>query len=168
LPEDYESIGDVLPPAPDDLGESGEEPGTDAAIALQPAAVRSFADVVALAGQRRDAKLKIHLEENVSLVRFDASAGSIDIFLLPGAPKELANELREKLNRWTGRRWVVVLSKARGEPTLGEMRREREALELKEIKAHPAVAAVLEEFPDAKITVRRGASPQTKDETGTG
>ncbi len=47
------------------------------------AQLRSFGDVVALAGQRRDAKLKIHLEENVSLVKFDAVAGSIDLFLLP-------------------------------------------------------------------------------------
>ena len=34
--------------------------------------VRSFADVVALAGERREAKLKVHLEEHVSLVKFDA------------------------------------------------------------------------------------------------
>jgi DNA polymerase-3 subunit gamma/tau len=42
----------------------------------------------------------VHLEEHVSLVRFDP-AGSIELHLLAGAPKELANELREKLNAWT-------------------------------------------------------------------
>jgi DNA polymerase-3 subunit gamma/tau len=150
----------------------GETEGDDLSAAGPPPApgmaqVRSFGDVVALAGQRRDARLKIHLEEHVSLVKFDATAGSIDMFLLPGAPRELANDLREKLNKWTGRRWVVVLSKAKGERSLGEVRREREAEELKRLRAHPAVAAVLEEFPDAKITVRRtGEVP--KDEAGTG
>ncbi len=33
--------------------------------------LRTFADVVAAAGERREAKLKVHLEEHVSLVRFD-------------------------------------------------------------------------------------------------
>ena len=117
---------------------------------------RSFADVVDLVGQKRDARLKIHLEDHVSLVKFDAVAGSIDVFLLPGAPPEIANELREKLNAWTGKRWVVVLSKAPGETPIGVARREREAAELESLKAHPAVRAVLQAFPNAKIAdVRR-------------
>ena len=78
--------------------------------------VRTFAEVVALASARREAKLKVHLEEHVSLVKFDP-AGSIELHLLAGAPKELANELREKLNAWTGKRWMVALSKAPGERT---------------------------------------------------
>ena len=112
--------------------------------------------MVDLVGQKRDARLKIHLEDHVSLVKFDAVAGSIDVFLLPGAPPEIANELREKLNAWTGKRWVVVLSKAPGETPIGVARREREAAELESLKAHPAVRAVLQAFPNAKIAdVRR-------------
>ena len=123
---------------------------------------RSFADVVALAGEKRDAKLKIHLEDHVSLVKFDAVAGSIDLFLLDGAPPELANDLREKLNLWTTRRWVVVLSKEAGAPAIGAVRREREAAELESLKQHPAVRAVLDAFPDAKIAeVRRIAARET-------
>ncbi len=123
---------------------------------------RSFADVVALVGDKRDAKLKIHLEDHVSLVKFDAVAGSIDIFLLPGAPPELANDLREKLNAWTGRRWMVVLSKEAGSPAIGTVRRAQEAADLEQLKAHPAVRAVLQAFPDAKIAeVRRIAGGET-------
>ena len=112
---------------------------------------RSFDEVIALAGERRDMMLKVQLEDHVSLVKFDGAAGSIDLFLLPGAPPQIANELREKLNAWTRRKWVVVLSKAAGERPRGEVRREREAAELEALKAHPAVKAVLERFPDAKI-----------------
>jgi DNA polymerase-3 subunit gamma/tau len=128
--------------------------------------VQSFADVVKLAGARREAKLKVHLEEHVSLVKFDP-AGSIELHLLSGAPRELGNELREKLNLWTGRRWVVALSSAPGERPLGEVQREREAQELREVKSHPAVAAVLQQFPGAEIKLRPlpGAKP---DDTGTG
>jgi DNA polymerase-3 subunit gamma/tau len=148
LPPDEADLG-----LDDGLGDTGVAEASGARASSPPLAeISSFADVVALAGERRDAKLKVHLEEHVSLVRFDAAAGAIDIFLLPGAPSEIANELREKLNRWTGRRsWVVVLSKAPGEPPIGKARREREAAEIAALKKHPVVAAVLDVFPDAEI-----------------
>jgi DNA polymerase-3 subunit gamma/tau len=129
---------------------------------------RSFDEVIALAGERRDMILKVHLEDRVSLVKFDGAAGSIDIFLLPGAPPQIANDLREKLNAWTSRKWVVVLSKAMGERPRGEVRREREAAELEVLKSHPAVKAVLDEFPDAKISDIRPLLSPSRDETGTG
>ena len=130
--------------------------------------VASFAGVVALAGQKRDAKLKVHLEEHVSLVKFDAAAGSIDLFLMPGAPPEIANELREKLNRWTGRRWVIVLSKTEGDPPLGVVRREREAAEIESLKSDPAVRALFETFPDAKIADVRPIPGGREDDSAAG
>ncbi len=147
-------------PLEDDDGEDeGASPVTSVPLKSDP---RSFAEVVALAGEKRDAKLKFHLEDHVSLVKFDPVAGSIDLFLLPEAPPELANDLREKLNLWTTRKWVVVLSKDEGAKPVGVVRREREAAELESLKAHPAVRAVLEAFPDAKIAeVRRIAGRET-------
>jgi DNA polymerase-3 subunit gamma/tau len=129
--------------------------------------VRAFSDVLALAGTHREAKLKVHLEEHVSLVRFDP-AGSIELHFLPGAPKELANELREKLNGWTGKRWMVALSKTAGALPIGQVQREREAAEIRDIVKHPAVAAVLEQFPDARVTGVRPLPAASNDETGTG
>ncbi|HMN38669.1 MAG TPA: DNA polymerase III subunit gamma/tau [Hyphomicrobium sp.] len=143
-----------------DLGEPLED--EPPAPLVQPAMLpdpRTFAQVVALAGGKRDMMLKVHLEDNVSLVKFDAATGSIDLHLLPGAPAELANDLREKLNMWTGRRWMVMLSKTAGAPAIGEVRRQREAAELAAIRSHPAVQALLDAFPQAKIAdVRRTAA----------
>ncbi len=151
----------------DDESEAGEdEAPLDTAASVLPI-VRSFAEVVELAGRYREAKLKIHLEEHVSLVKFDP-AGSIELHLLEGAPKELANELRERLNGWTGERWMVALSKASGEPTLGAVERERAAAEIRKVQGHPAVAAVLRQFPDAQITSVRPLPKGEKDDTGTG
>ncbi len=158
-PPPLEAYGDLI----EGLGDEDDAP---AAPSLRP--LRTFADVVELAGERRDARLRAHLEEYVSLVRFDGAAGSIDLFLLPGAPPEIANDLREKLNRWTERRWVVVLSKAAGEPTLGQQKREREAAELAAIKKHPAVSAVFEAFPDAQVAAVRTTARRGEDEAGTG
>lgn len=128
----------------------------------------SFAAVVALAAQHREARLTLHLEEHVSLVRFDHVAGAIDLYLLPGAPAEIANELREKLNRWTGRRWVVMLSKAKGEPPVGEVKRARAAAEIEALKSHPAVKAVLDAFPDATIEEVRRITREDGDDSATG
>jgi DNA polymerase III subunit gamma/tau len=149
-------------------GAFGDEPADAEAAPTQLPDPRSFDEVVALVGERRDAKLKVHLEDHVSLVRFDAAAGSIDLFLMPGAPAQIANELREKLIAWTQRRWVVMLSKAPGERPIGEVRREREGAELQALKTHPALKAVLDEFPDAKIAAVRPLLAPDKDETGTG
>src|SRR5262249_15773834 len=132
-----------------------------------PPIVQAFADVVALAGVYREAKLKVHLEEHVSLVRFDP-AGSIELHLLPGAPKELPNELREKLNAWTGKRGVVALSKAAGAVPIGQAQREHQAAEIRDIVKHPAVAAVLKQFPDAQVTSVHPLPTDPTDETGTG
>jgi DNA polymerase III subunit gamma/tau len=151
--EPAESDDDLLV-ASDELGlDGGEDLAASPSVNVRPDP-RSFAAVVALASQKRDAKLTMHLEDHVSLVKFDASAGSIDLFLLPGAPPEIANELREKLNAWTGKRWMVMLSKEAGAPAIGVVRRSAQAAELESLKAHPAVRAVLETFPDAKMTVR--------------
>jgi DNA polymerase-3 subunit gamma/tau len=159
---------------PDEAGEDESGLGDDDEGLDQPGpaaesvpTLRSFAEVVDYAGLRREAKLKVHLEEHVSLVKFDP-AGSIELHLLAGAPKELGNELREKLNAWTGRRWMVALSKAPGERPIGEVAREREAAELREIEQHPAVAAVLKEFPEARVTSVKPLPGAKKGETGTG
>ena len=160
IASDDEPAGDEDSLLDDDVG-----PAEPVAVAMP--ILRSFADVVAAAGERREAKLKVHLEEHVSLVRFDA-AGSIELHLLPGAPKELANELREKLNAWTGKRWMVALSKTPGERTIGEAARERAAAEVSDLKKHPSVAAVLQQFPDAEITSVRPLPGGAKDDTGTG
>ncbi len=169
--EDAELFGDLERDGFEFLDDDLEGDVVPAPAAAVPPDPRSFAEVVALAGQKRDAKLKMHLEDHVSLVKFDAIAGSIDLFLLPGAPSEMANDLREKLNAWTKRRWVVVLSKEAGAHAIGAVRRERDAAELQSLKSHPAVKAVLDVFPDARIAeIRRiaGGDTESDDESAAG
>ena len=151
-PASFDAFGEDVGPLDDPADEDMLDPTEAAPLpATQAHRVASFADVVALASLKRNAKLRVDLEEQVSLVRFDAATGAIDLFLLPGAPQSLPNELREKLRLWTGRSWVVMVSKAAGQPTLGSVRREREAREREILLAQPAVRAVLEGFPGAKV-----------------
>ncbi|MGI9424982.1 MAG: DNA polymerase III subunit gamma/tau [Hyphomicrobiaceae bacterium] len=110
----------------------------------------SFEDVIALVGEHRDAMLKVHLEEHVSLTSFEP--GRIEFFPLDGAPRGLAGELGEKLTKWTGQRWIVVVGREPGAEAIGEVRRRQRAAEIAELKSQPAISAVLEMFPDAEIT----------------
>ncbi len=131
------------------------------------ATVRSFAEAVDLAGLRRDPRLKVNLEEYVSLVRFDAQ-GLIDIHLLPNAPKEIANELREKLNAWTDRKWMVAIAPRMGAPTIGSVQREQAARELAQLLAHPIVAEVMREFPTARISSVKPLPKRPADDSAAG
>ncbi len=109
--------------------------------------------VAELAGQMRDAMLRVNIEEYLSLVRFEP--GRIEARLLDGAPPSLAGELADRLGKWTGQRWVVALSRQPGEPPLAQTRREREAAELLRVQSHPALQTVLETFPEAKVKAIR-------------
>lgn len=117
----------------------------------------SFADVLELIGEKRDVKLKLQLEEYAELVRF--SPGSIELHLLDSATDGLAGDLTNKLSRWTGTRWMVALSHERGQETIGSQRRIREQKELEQIKTHPAVLDVMQNFPGAEIVSIKPIEP---------
>jgi DNA polymerase-3 subunit gamma/tau len=112
-----------------------------------------FEDIVALATEKRDLQIKTALERDVRLVHCED--GRLEIALEPGASKTLLNELSGKLQLWTGRQWMVVISRETGNPTLRAQVEAREA-ELKSgVRADPLVQAVLERFPGAEIVAVR-------------
>ena len=55
---------------------------------------------------------KLALERDVRLVRCED--GRLEIALEPSAAKTLVNDLSRKLQQWTGRRWMVVVSARAG------------------------------------------------------
>jgi len=112
-------------------------------------ALNTFAEIVALAAEKRDIGTKLALERDVRLVRCED--GQLEIALEPSAAKTFVHELPRKLSAWTGKRWIVAVSQERGAPTLREQaEREREEVE-RGVAADPLVKAVLERFPGAKI-----------------
>ena len=171
--DDYGTVGGA--PAPDaefvdeDMAEANADIGpAQHESAVAPERVGSFVELVELVGRKRDGLMKIHLEDNVSLVRFDAAQGAIDIHLLPKAPKEIGNQLREKLQAWTGRRWMVALSPRPGDKPLGQVQRELAAAELDSLMQHPAVDHVLKTFPGAKISSVKAQPRKKPDEKASG
>ena len=110
----------------------------------------NFADLVAYVGAKRDANLLLELEDKVRLVRFDPP--NLEIGLTPDASPTLAGELAAKLSKWTGTRWIVIISREPGELPIGDVRRQREAADREAVRNDPLLQRVLREFPGAEIT----------------
>ncbi|TIW40580.1 MAG: DNA polymerase III subunit gamma/tau, partial [Mesorhizobium sp.] len=77
--------------------------------------------------------------------------GRLDVSLTEDAPKMLLNDLTAKLRAWTGRNWLVSLSKEDGGQTLAEMETTKRETAFLDAKSDPTVAAILARFPGAKI-----------------
>ena len=106
-------------------------------------------EIAALAEARRDLAFKVLLKRCVRPVRIEN--GRIEVALTEDAPRTLLNDLTTRLQEWTGRRWVVSLSRAEGGATLGETEAARRESALVDARADPAVAAILSRFPGARI-----------------
>ncbi|HEC90427.1 MAG TPA: DNA polymerase III subunit gamma/tau [Alphaproteobacteria bacterium] len=123
-------------------------------ITEEPPDLESLEDVVELAGLVGERILRSNLVDSVHLVRFEP--GRIEFRPADKAPPKLANELTTFLGRHTDRRWVVLVSREPGLPTLRQAAEEREAAEKVSAAKDPLVRAVLDAFPGAKIeAVRR-------------
>lgn len=124
-----------------------------------------LAALSALAAAHGDRRLKLCIDTAVHLVRFDAAAGRIEFRPGATAPADLAQTLSERLQVWTGRRWVVAISNAPGAPSLAEQAAAREAAEKEALRRAPLVAEALRLFPEAEIVAVReiAAEPALPD-----
>ena len=109
----------------------------------------SFDQVVELIREKRDMKLLYEVETGLRLVRY--APGRIEFQPSREASPDLAAQLGQRLQMWTGARWGVSVVSEGGAPTIAEQRdqarREAEAEALR----NPLVQAVLTAFPGAKI-----------------
>ena len=81
-------------------------------LSSKPVPVTSLADIAALADANRDMAFKVLLKRCVRLVRIEP--GRLDVSLTGDAPKTLLGDLTVKLKAWTGRNWMVSLSREEG------------------------------------------------------
>ncbi len=150
-------------------------PSAGPAVAVKPAdqprvdtaapstVMTSFEQIVALANDKRDVKLKSELERFVRPIA--VSDSKIELALEPGAPPSLTNELSRKLEAWTGRRFMVLVSKAGGDATLASQKKEARQTAEREVRELPDVQAILKTFPGAEIVKVREPDAFTANET---
>ena len=134
----------VSPRPTDDPVAQAEHPA-----AMPTLALGSFEELIALAAEKRDIAVKMALERDVRLVRCED--GQLEIALETSAPKTLVHDLQRKLTGWTGKRWIVVVSKEQGAPTVRAQAEAQQAEIERGVQSDPLVQAVLSRFPGAKI-----------------
>ena len=81
--------------------------------------IKSFEDLIKLASGKKEINLKHDLENNVNLIQF--SERKIDISFNENLDRNFVRNLSEKLLEWTGKRWVITLSKEKGQRTFSEL-----------------------------------------------
>jgi DNA polymerase-3 subunit gamma/tau len=121
--------------------------------------LNTFAELVALAGEKRDLQIKAALEADVRLVRIED--GKLEVSLERSAARSMINDLSRKLEQWTGRRWTVIVSNEAGEPTLRAQAQAAKEKLTDGVHADPRVQAVISRFPGAQVVDVRRIAPDT-------
>ncbi|MBV5271523.1 MAG: DNA polymerase III subunit gamma/tau [Afipia sp.] len=121
--------------------------------------LNTFAELVALAGEKRDLQIKAALEADVRLVRIED--GKLEVSLERSAARSMINDLSRKLEQWTGRRWTVIVSNEAGEPTLRAQAQAAKEKLTDGVHADPRVQAVMSRFPGAQVVDVRRIAPDT-------
>ncbi|WIG53822.1 MAG: DNA polymerase III subunits gamma and tau [Afipia sp.] len=129
--------------------------------------LNTFAEVVALAGEKRDLQIKSALESDMRLVRMED--GRLEVALERSAARSVINDLSRKLEFWTGRRWTVIVSNEEGQPTLRAQAQAAKEKLTDGVQADPRVQAVMSRFPGTQLVEVRRIAPDTgsgADESG--
>ena len=114
-----------------------------------PESVSSFDNLISLCLKYKEMQLKYDLEKNVSLVKF--SNGYMEFSFNENIDKNFIKNLSKKLFDWTEKRWIITLSKAKGQPTHQEIKLQKKQTQLKEAIKTNVYKKILEVFSDAKL-----------------
>jgi DNA polymerase-3 subunit gamma/tau len=144
-------------------GGGGARMAAGGGVAPALASLPDFASVVALIREKRDAVLLAEIEDDLRLVRY--SPGRIEFQPTDSAAPDLAQRLGQRLQTWTGQRWVVSVAATGGAATIAQTRAaEAETREARALRL-PAVQAVLAAFPGAKVVAVRDPEPEPDTDT---
>ena len=111
--------------------------------------INSFEKLLNVCNDKKEMKLKYELEKNVNLVSFEKNR--IEISFNDNLDKNFVKELSLKLFEWTGQRWIITLSKQKGEITIKEKEKNKKIELIKKTKDTKLYKNVLEKFPDANL-----------------
>ena len=118
--------------------------------AAQP---QNFAELIELAGSKRDLPVKHALENDVRPISFEV--GRIEITLTDQADRAIVSLLSTRLKQWTGRNWLISMAseqtREKAPKTIRETREAKKHQLFEAARQDPIVRAVFEAFPDATL-----------------
>ena len=118
-------------------------------VETQTNLINSFDDLLEICSSKKEIKLKYELEKNVNLVSFENQR--IEISFNEDLDKDFIKDLSLKLYDWTGSRWIITLSKTKGQPSKKEKEVNLKKELINSVKKSPIYKEVLGKFPDAEL-----------------
>ena len=111
--------------------------------------IRSFGDLINICNDKKEIKLKYELENNVNLVKFEKLR--IEISFNENLDKSFIKDLTSKLNNWTDERWIISLSKTKGEVSYKEKQKKIKEVEFERITNSKLFSDLKNKFSDIKL-----------------
>ncbi len=111
--------------------------------------INSFKQLLELCTENKEMKLKYELEKNVNLVSF--SKNRMEISFNDNLDKSFIKDLSLKLYEWTSERWIIALSKVKGEISIKEKEENENKEMIEKAKNTQLYKEVLQKFPDASL-----------------
>ena len=118
-------------------------------IETQTSLINSFNDLLKICALKKEIKLKYELEKNVNLVSFENQR--IEISFNENLDKDFIKDLSLKLYEWTNDRWIITLSKTKGEPSEKEKEVNLKKELITNIEDSLIYKDILKCFPDAEL-----------------
>jgi len=115
----------------------------------QTNSINSFNDLLEICSSKKEIKLKYELEKNVNLVSFEDQR--IEISFNEDLDKDFIKNLSLKLYEWTCNRWIITLSKTKGQPSKKEEEFNLKKKLIENVKNSSIYKETLEKFPDAEL-----------------
>ena len=119
----------------------------DASLDLEK--INNFEDLINLASKKKEIELKYDLERHVSIVKF--LEGKVDITFNEKLSKNFVRKLSEKLLEWTGKRWVISLTKEIGKKNYLETKKIEEEKIIEDEKNNEVYKKFKDLFPDGEL-----------------
>ncbi|MDA7714007.1 DNA polymerase III subunit gamma/tau [Candidatus Pelagibacter sp.] len=111
--------------------------------------INSFDDLLKICSSKKEVKLKYELEKNVNLVSFEDKR--IEISFNEDLDKDFIKNLSAKLFEWTNERWIISLSKTKGQPSKKEEETNKKKELIESVKNSLIYKDILKNFPDAEL-----------------
>jgi len=124
--------------------------------------INSFDDLLEICSSKKEIKLKYELEKNVNLVSFENKR--IEISFNQNLDKDFIKDLSLKLYEWTNNRWIITLSKNKGQPSKKETEVSLKNELIESVKNSLTYKNILEKFPDAELIDVKANKKKDKNE----
>ncbi len=123
--------------------------------------INSFDELIAICTSKKELKLKFELEKNVNLVKFEKNR--IEISFNDSLDKDFVKDLSTKLFEWTKERWIITLSKSKGDLSIREKRENEKKILIEKAKETEIYKNFMANFPDAELVDVKSITKEDKD-----